>query len=171
MLTGQYARMMASYNRWQNENLLAAAETLPPQVRDADLGAFFHSIRGTLSHLLWADQMWLSRFTTAPRPNVGIAQSPDMIRDWQDLRAARQDADAAIVAWAKTLPDGLLSGDLRWFSGANNTEMARPLAHVVAHFFNHQTHHRGQIHAMLTRAGAKPGVTDLAFIPENLIAD
>ncbi len=80
------------------------------------------------------------------------------------MRGARAEADRRITDWAgRVTPDWLL-GDLTWFSGALGKEMSKPTGLLVVHFFNHQTHHRGQVHAMLTAAGERTGDTDLAFI-------
>jgi uncharacterized damage-inducible protein DinB len=112
--------------------------------------------------------MWLSRFDGGTRPQVGIADSPALFPDWDIFRIERRATDARIVDWATALGPERLAGDLHWFSGASGRAAQRPMALCVVHFFNHQTHHRGQIHAMLTAAGAKPGVTDLVFMPETL---
>ncbi|QYX58559.1 DinB family protein [Roseovarius sp. SCSIO 43702] len=156
---------MARYNAWQNDSLLAAAKTLDPVDRTAERGAFFGSITGTLSHLLWADLLWMSRFDGGETPEGGIGESAALFDDWQDYLARREAADRRIVDWAEGLDEAALGGDLTWHSGALGREVTKPRAVCVVHFFNHQTHHRGQVHAMLTAAGARPGDTDLAFMP------
>lgn len=168
MVTADYVRLMARYNAWQNASLLAAAATLDPAERGRNRGAFFGSIRRTLSHLLWADLVWMSRFDGGPRPDVDISGSPDLFADGPDFLTRRAETDARIRAWAEALRDDDLVGDLRWFSGAVGRETVRPLALCVVHMFNHQTHHRGQVHAMLTAAGARPGDTDLFILPDSI---
>ena len=163
MITGSYARTMAEYNRWQNENLVTAAEGIGAEARAADRGAFFGSIMGTFSHLLWADTIWMSRFDQGDPPAVGIKDSPRFETDWERFCLARIEMDARITGWTLGLEE--IAGPLRWYSGALERDMEQPLALCVTHFFNHQTHHRGQIHAMLTADGARPGDTDLAFMP------
>lgn len=165
MITPDYCRTMANYNAWQNENLLAAADGLSDAERKEDRGAFFRSIAGTLSHLLWADLVWMARFTGVEAPQVGIADSPMLWPDWAPYRAARREQDAVIGVWAEGQTDDSLGGDVTWFSGVLGREVSKPRALLVAHMFNHQTHHRGQVHAMLTAAGAMPGDTDLPFMP------
>jgi uncharacterized damage-inducible protein DinB len=166
MITSDYVRTMASYNRWQNESLYDAARTLTDAQRKEQRGAFFGSIHGTLNHLLWADQMWMSRFAGTPKPKgKRPADSTAEYETWDKLKAARMAFDGVISAWADKLDPEWLTGDLTWFSGAAGREVTKPKWLLVTHLFNHQTHHRGQVHCMLTQCGVKPGVTDLAFQP------
>lgn len=166
MITPEFARTMARYNAWQNASLYGAAATLSDEARRADRGAFFTSIHGTLSHLAWGDTVWLSRFTGSPAPSVGIKDSAGYVVDWDALRAERARLDAAFTDWATGLTAEHLSGDLSWWSGAAQRQVTKPVALLVVHAFNHQTHHRGQVHAMLTSAGAKPDDTDLFLMPD-----
>jgi len=168
MTTPDYARLMARYNAWQNEAVYGAADTLDAAKRAADLGAFFGSIEATLNHILWADRIWLHRFAGTPKPNVGtIPESVAECETWDDLKPARRDLDRQITDWANGLTDADLAGDLTWYSGALGKDMSKPMAKLVVHFFNHQTHHRGQVHAMLTAQGARTEATDIPFMPER----
>lgn len=160
-ITPAYVRAMALYGAWQNRSLLAAADGLDEAARRLNRGAFFGSIHATLSHLLWGDRAWLARFTDGERPPGGIAESTTLFPDWEGLKRERGVTDASILAWAETLDPAWLEGDLSWFSGAFGRELTRPRWQLVAHMFNHATHHRGQVHAMLTAAGATPDATDL----------
>lgn len=166
MITPAYARTMARYNRWQNESLFREAAALPDEERRRQRGAFFGSVHGTLNHLYWADSLWLSRFGAAERPrSANIKASVDEFERFEDLAAARQMLDGGIVRWAEALTDDIITGDLTWWSGAYQKNVSRPAAVIIAHIFNHQTHHRGQAHALLTAAGAKPEDTDLIYMP------
>ena len=78
--------------------------------------------------------------------------------------------DQAINDWATGLDDERLTGDLSWFSGALQADVSKPMWMLVSHFFNHQTHHRGQVHAMLTSAGPKPEDTDLFIMPDPYLS-
>ena len=167
MITAGYCRVMARYNRWQNASLIEAAGGLDEAARQADRGAFFGSIHGTLSHLLWADTIWMSRFDGGAPPGVGIPDSPGFAGPWPALCDARTRMDARILDWAGALDDAALDATLSWYSGALGRDMEKPISVCIAHFFNHQTHHRGQVHAMLTAAGARPEDTDL-FAMEGL---
>ncbi len=167
MISPEYVRIMARYNRWQNKSLYGAADALRDADRTADRGAFFGSIHGTLGHLLWGDTIWMSRFDGWDAPGCGIADSAQMEIDWTALKTARARADARILEWAERVAPGDLAGALTWYSGAMDREITKPRALLVMQLFNHQTHHRGQVHAMLTAAGARPDDTDLPFMPED----
>jgi len=165
MIDAAYVQRMARYNRWQNENLYGAADALSDAERQRTRGAFFGSIHATLNHLLWGDRIWMSRLAGTPRPQGGIPQSVSLYADWNDLKRERAAFDTVIVDWAEQLEDASLAGELTWFSGAIKAEVRKPKWLLVTHMFNHQTHHRGQVHCMLTQAGSKPGDTDLPFTP------
>ncbi|CAM5771443.1 DinB family protein [Bosea minatitlanensis] len=166
MVDPAFVLTMARYNAWQNENLMAAAAGLTDEARRLDRGAFFKSIHGTFNHILWADEVWLSRLLGTEKPTVGGRGSAAYIEGWDPFCARRRQRDRAILDWAQGVQPDWLRGTLIWYSGAAGREMGRPRAFVIAHLFNHQTHHRGQIHAMLTAAGAKPDDTDLFLVDE-----
>jgi uncharacterized damage-inducible protein DinB len=166
MMTPELCATMARYNAWQNANLYGAAGHLTDEARRLERGAFFGSIHATLSHVLWGDTVWMSRFDGWERPEVAIRDSAGFEPDWDRLGARREEADARIVGWSLRVEPDWLAGDLTWFSGALGREITRSAGLCVAHFFNHQTHHRGQVHAMLTAAGARPGDTDLFAMPD-----
>jgi uncharacterized damage-inducible protein DinB len=170
MITTAYVRTMAAYNAEMNRRLYAAAGGLSDAERRTPRGAFWGSIHGTLCHLLWGDRQWMSRFAGWPRPATPIRESARMIDDFAELAAARAEADAGIARWAETLDDPWLDGDMAWFSGAVNREVRAPKRLLVTHFFNHQTHHRGQAHALLTAAGQATGATDLFLLVPDIVA-
>ncbi|PZW38530.1 putative damage-inducible protein DinB [Humitalea rosea] len=153
--------MMATYNSEMNRRLYAAAGRLMDEERRAPRGAFFGSIHGTLNHLLWADQMWMSRFDGWDKPVQSIAESPEMVGDFPTMLATRINIDGRMEAWARRVTPAALEGETLWFSGSAQRDVAKPTALVITHLFNHQTHHRGQVHALLTAAGEVTGDTDL----------
>ncbi len=164
MITVDYVRAMAEYNRWQNQNLYGAAEGMSDAARKEPRAAWFGSIHGTLNHLLWGDQIWMSRFAGTAKPRAaGIPDSAAMYESWDELKGERAAFDRIILDWAERLDPAWLDGGLTWFSGAVGRELSRPKWLLAAHLFNHQTHHRGQVHCMLTQAGVRPGTTDLPF--------
>jgi uncharacterized damage-inducible protein DinB len=165
MIDVAYVQRMARYNRWQNENLYGVADTLSDAERRRERGAFFGSIQATLNHLLWGDRMWMSRFAGTTKPDGGIPQSVSLIADWNELKRERAAFDDVIVDWADRLDQASLDGELTWFSGAIKADVRKPRWLLVTHMFNHQTHHRGQVHCLLTQAGGKPGDTDLFILP------
>ncbi|HEY1544452.1 MAG TPA: DinB family protein [Xanthobacteraceae bacterium] len=159
-----FVRTMAAYNAEMNRRLYDAADRLSDGERRAPRGAFWGSIHGTLCHLLWGDQIWMSRFDGWTPPSVKIRESSAMIADFAELGRRRAEADAKIDAWAGRVDDAWLAGDMVWFSQAAQKELRQPRMMLVTHFFNHQTHHRGQAHAMITAAGESTGDTDLFLV-------
>lgn len=164
MVAPSFVRAMAAYNAEMNRRLYGAAAELTDGERRRDRGAFWGSIHGTLCHLLWGDRQWMSRFAGWPKPEAAARDSPRLIEGFDELRAARIEADAGISAWAERVDAAWLAQDQAWYSGAAGKELSRPRGLLLAHFFNHQTHHRGQAHAMLTAAGRQVGDTDLFLI-------
>lgn len=166
MITPAYCQTMARYNAWQNDGLRKIVAGLDPAALKQDRGAFFGSIMGTLNHVLWGDMIWISRFDGGPAPDVGMAKSADFTPTPAVWSADRFRMDARITLWARSVRALDLTGDVTWTSEAANRVVSRPKALCVMQLFNHQTHHRGQVHAMLTAIGIKPNETDLPFMPE-----
>ena len=166
MISTEYVRLMAAYTTWQNRNLYDAADTLDDEARLADRGAFFGSIHATLNHVLWGDQLWMHRLAGTPPPDQpDIPGSVSTHTGWEDLKADRLETDTRMLDWSRGLQAEALEGTLSWYSGAIGAEIARPRWALVVQLFNHGTHHRGQVHAMLTAAGARPSDTDVPFMP------
>ncbi len=140
--------MFAGYNAWCNERLYAAASSLSDADYRANRGAFFKSVHGTLNHLLVGDRIWMHRFTGEGE----LPKSLDAILydDFAALRAARRGEDARISRYIERLSDTDLAGTLRYRTFVNPATIEQPLAPALDHFFNHQTHHRGQAHALLS---------------------
>jgi len=166
VITPQYAVTMAKYNTWQNSQLLDVVEVMDHGDLAQDRGAFFGSILGTLNHLLWGDLLWLARFDKARQAPEGAHLT--FCADGPAWCEGRRRCDQAIEAWAHALEPGQLEGDLLWYSGALQDDFKKPMRECVVHFFNHQTHHRGQVHAMLTAAGQNAPVSDLVFMSESI---
>jgi uncharacterized damage-inducible protein DinB len=164
MITPAFVQIMATYNAEMNRRVYAAASRLGDADRRQERGAFWGSIHATLSHLLWADQTWLARFEGRVVPASSLRDSPRFATTFDDLHQQRAATDAAIGAWAAGLTQAWLNEDLTWFSAAAQRELRKPRALLVSHFFNHQTHHRGQAHALITAAGESTGDTDLFLI-------
>jgi len=151
--------MMAGYNAWCNERLYDAAAQLSDADYRADRGAFFKSVHGTLNHLLVTDRIWLKRFS-------GQGEAPNrldaiLFEDFSELRTAREGEDARILAYVDGLSDADLTGHIRYRTITNPAEIEQPLAPALVHFFNHQTHHRGQVHCLLTGFGLDAPSLDL----------
>jgi uncharacterized damage-inducible protein DinB len=141
-------RMFAGYNAWCNARLYDAAATLSDADYRANRGAYFHSLHGTLNHLLVGDRIWMRRFTGTGE----LPKSLDAIlfADFASLRAARRVEDARIKDYVGSLSDDDLAGTLRYRTFSNPADIEQVLAPALDHFFNHQTHHRGQAHGLLS---------------------
>jgi uncharacterized damage-inducible protein DinB len=164
MIDPIYAQTMARYNRWQNANLHSLGSTLSEEARRQDRGAFFKSIHATLNHLMWADRLWMSRIAGLAKPAGGIPESAFHIDDWAQLKNERVTFDDWLVGWSDRLDAAEIGGDLTWRSVSSNSQITRPRWFAIVHMFNHQTHHRGQVHAMLTAAGTTSSDTDLIMM-------
>lgn len=153
---------LARYNRWMNEKLFAVCAELSDAERKADRKAPFGSIHGTWNHLLLTDRAWLGRFSGVPFEFQTLAD--ELYSDFDQLRRERVLTDDAIDAFVADLTPEKLASTLR-FTRSDNIEYAFPLWVCVAHLFNHQTHHRGQITTLLEQLGVDFGVTDLPKMP------
>jgi len=168
LITADWVRMMDRYNRWQNNNMGLAMASLPLEALLEERGAFFGSILRTANHLIWADTIWMARFDGGPKPDASSFDAMSLYGTHTDWATVREPLDQRISKWANTVTDADLAEDLDWYSGMQDRDITLELGRCVTHFFNHQTHHRGQIHAMLTNAGAKTEDTDLTFMPEGM---
>lgn len=171
MIGAAYCATMAQYNAWQNNQLFRVLDALDEAELTADRGGGYGCTLGTLSHLLWGDQMWMARFDGGVGATVGMPESRDLFATLAGWRAARSDMDARIIRWADGLEDADLERDMTWFSAAMGCDITKPVGMLVTHMFNHQTHHRGQIHGMLTAGGTQAPVSDLFFMPDFPISD
>ena len=159
----EYAKTMAAYNNWMNGCLYAAGAKLSDEQRKRDLGAFFKSIHGTLNHLLLADRIWMGRFAQKPFPARSLDQ--ELYADFDELRAQRERTDQAITEWVNSLRNADFDGQLSYTSIVNPQPRTCPFWLAALHFFNHQTHHRGQVTTLLMQNGVDPGVTDILLLP------
>lgn len=162
--------LMAEYNKWINESIYSAVSGLSFEELIKDRGAFFGSIIGTLNHILVADIIWLRRFACHPKSFSaleGIKSKP--IPDKLDsivfleldlLKQERESLDNIILAFVNQLSDDVLATNLS-YQNTKGISYSKCLAHLMQHFFNHQTHHRGQVSTLLSQLGIDLGVTDL----------
>jgi len=159
---------MARYNAWQNKQITGIVEAMSEAELRKDRGAFFGSIFGTLNHLLWGDTLWMSRFDpSVDAPSVPASAHTEFTPTIAVWSAERFRMDGKIRHWANSLRSLDLRSDLTWVSSLDPTPHSAPLTLCVAHFLNHQTHHRGQVHAMLTAAGQDAPVSDLIYMPKD----
>ncbi|PSL17201.1 DinB family protein [Shimia abyssi] len=165
MISSDYCRVMARYNDWQNTSLVTAADELSDAARWQNRGAFFGSIAETFNHLYWADALMLARILGNERPQDSITHSLAKPKKWNEFKILRLERNVEVQNWADGLSDQDLTGSTAWIPPGGTKRVQMPTALCAVQLFNHQTHHRGQIHAMLTAAGVEPKPTDLSAMP------
>ena len=145
----------AGYNAWANALLYDAAATLSASQYRRDGRAFFKSVHGTLNHLLVTDRVWFSRCAGMDAIQGPLPVTLDAIlhEDLAELRAAREREDAAILRYVRGLDESAYGGLISYRRVSTPEAQTQPLVQALAHWFNHQTHHRGQAHALITRWG------------------
>jgi uncharacterized damage-inducible protein DinB len=151
-------QMLARYNTLANQTLYEACARLDVGEREKERPGSFRSIHRTLNHILLGDQVWMERFTgggatTPPLDTVLHAGFPA-------LRAARETEDSRIEAFMAALTDQFPATEFRYTNNRGNLHID-PAPLVLAHFFNHQTHHRGQVHVMLSQTEVQPPSLDM----------
>lgn len=162
-----YVRTLARYNQWANRRLYATAAGLHEADYMRQLPSYFGSLHATLNHILVGDRLWLGRLTG--RPPAGIAALDQILyADLVGLRVAREAEDALIINYADELDEPTLNSTLRYKTIKGDTKTT-PLRLVLGHLFNHQTHHRGQCHGLLSALGVKePPELDLIYFVREL---
>lgn len=173
MNLGSHFVLLATYNQWMNDKLYEAASRLSAPELNADRGAFFGSILGTLNHLVGADTIWLHRFRAHPKAHAALdaivewpvptALSQVLFPDFGALREHRARVDQVILRWAESLSEADLDHVLD-YRNMRGVAAQRRFSGLLLHFFNHQSHHRGQATTLLTQAGQDVGVTDLLML-------
>lgn len=160
MLQRDYFVTLGRYHIWAGQQLLESLGPISDMDYHADQGLFFRSIHRTLNHLLLVDLLWHGRLTGKPFAVSSLDQ---------ELVKERARLAEELLRQAEVLRD-LVSGLDESRIGAVNayvdTEGRRresPLALQLAHAFNHATHHRGQITAVVTRLGHESPVLDLPY--------
>lgn len=157
-------KLLARYNQWMNRRIYDVCSRLSDEERKKDRKAFFGSIHGTLNHLLLGDRIWLGRFKNKPIQVESLAQ--ELYSDFNQLREERDQTDTRIIQWAEEIADAVLRGNLTYTSIVRSESRTQKMTVAVIHFFNHQTHHRGQLRTLLSQRGLDCGVSDLIWMPE-----
>ena len=148
----------AAYNRLANATLYAACAGLSGAEYRRDLGAFFGSVHGTLNHLLLGDTIWMTRFEGSAHLSSDL--DAILFEKFEALRLAREQMDRRIERFFAELPDGFEQRTVRYVNNAG-IDSEDPLSVILPHFFNHQTHHRAQVHTLLSQLGHASPVLDL----------
>ena len=176
-MTPSLCLVMAEYNHWMNQRVYEVAAKLSDDQLFGDRGAFFGSLFNTLNHIAVADLMWLHRFaqlrqlsglaaamSSLPSPTTLTQPVADSLAGLGELRTK---VDQAILGLARNVTTEHLAETLNYGHTAGKKQ-AKNFGLLLQHFFNHQTHHRGQASTLLFQAGVDIGVTDLnALIPSE----
>ena len=159
----QIFNRMTRYNRWMNERLIQTCSQISDEQRKRNRDVPFGSIHGLWNHLLVCDRLWLARFESAPLPYSRLDE--EICADWDEFQTQRARTDDAIDVFIASLSEEKLDSTLHFVSLSNPAPRQFPLWIGVQQLFNHQTHHRGQITALMEQAGLDCGVTDFAAMP------
>ncbi len=169
----EHLRLLSRYNQWMNDKLYNTAAQLPADELARDRGAFFGSLLGTLNHIIVADIIWLQRFCEHPAQHAALDQIRSMpkpqalaqtlLDDFTALSAERRNLDATIISWCEQLNASDLNHKLA-YRNMKGEASVKNFASLMLHFFNHQTHHRGQATTLLSQQGLDVGVTDLVTL-------
>jgi uncharacterized damage-inducible protein DinB len=170
MISPNYCRLFASYNQWFNERLYATCAAMNEETRTADVGAFFHSIHGTLQHLIWADLHWCAKLEIDVSNVKAFADAFDdnVSANWHEMKQVRKQIDAALIAWAESISQEFVDADAS-YTGANGVVRELTQALWVVQMFNHQTHHRGQVTTLISQRGIDIGTTDIYHAPGAIV--
>ncbi|MFW7378463.1 MAG: DinB family protein [Oligoflexus sp.] len=166
----QYIHLMTDYNQWMNEKLIIACDDIEPKELERDRQAFFHSILGTWNHILVADIIWLRRIAgqyphTLKLSSLDSLPTPTsldqiLFQDWNTFKIKRRELDELIMNMSESLTEKDLTTEMKYQSMSGQSHQ-QDLWLVLSHFFNHQTHHRGQLTHLIHQLGINPGATDL----------
>jgi uncharacterized damage-inducible protein DinB len=157
----QHFMMFAAYNQWANGRIYDAAADLDDEEYNRNVGAFFGSMMATLNHVLTADRVWMKRFTGEGDATASLDKI--LHRALPVLRMAREAEDKRIIDWIGGLGDKALAGRFTYMTVTDMRTVSQRLAPALDHFFNHQTHHRGQAHTILTVLGRPSVPLDLIY--------
>lgn len=153
------------YNRWMNERLYEVCSRLSEDELRLDMKAFFRSIHGTLNHILLADKLWLGRLDGQPFTVNSLDQV--LYMEFPLLAHARKQTDLDIEHLVRRLNLEDVDAPITYHSISENKQNTSTRGFALLHLFNHQTHHRGQITAMLAQLGHDYGTTDLMAMPSR----
>jgi uncharacterized damage-inducible protein DinB len=169
----EHLRLLSRYNQWMNDKIYKAAGQLPADELARDRGAFFGSVLGTLNHIMVADIIWLQRFSEHPKQYTALepvrampkpeALAQILVNDFSVLTAQRRNLDTLIISWCEQLDASDLVYKLA-YRNMKGEAAVKNIGSLILHFFNHQTHHRGQTTTLLSQQGLDVGVTDLVTL-------
>jgi uncharacterized damage-inducible protein DinB len=172
MQWSDHYRRYARYNAWINQSLLEASLSVSVEAQNQDQNVFFHSLTGSWNHIMVGDLLWLNRLAKIfpilddqmdkwPKPTK---LNQILYSNLEALAKPRQQLDELIIQWCDFLRESDSEDRLQYHNSREELQV-RPLPDVLQHLFNHQTHHRGQITALLSQLGVDYGPTDFIAMP------
>jgi uncharacterized damage-inducible protein DinB len=151
-------RTLALYNKVANARLYEQCGKLDMAEYRRERPGSFGSIHALLNHTLLGDRIWMSRFagggSTTPPLNTILFET------FAELSAARSGQDAGIESFFSNVDNGFIGRPLS-YTNSRAKACTDSAPHAVLHFFNHQTHHRGQVHVMLSQTVVPPPSLDM----------
>jgi uncharacterized damage-inducible protein DinB len=157
-------RAMAYNNAWANHRLLTACAQLSQPEFVAPRTGFFPSLRATLNHILIVDRYYVDAMEGGTLGPAAFAD-PEPCATAAALIEAQPDVDRRLLALAERLEDVGLTSTVLLNRGSR--VQSERLDRVLLHLFQHQTHHRGQAHAMLSGTSAPPPQLDEFFLADD----
>jgi uncharacterized damage-inducible protein DinB len=151
-------QMLARYNTLANQKIYEACAQLSEGEYKEIRPAFFNSIHGTLNHIMVGDRIWMTRFQGDKIPSTGLDEI--LYENFLELWTARVIEDQKIEVFFSNLKDSFLTQSIRYWNNAGNLH-EDPIKLLISHFFNHQTHHRGQVHNLLSQTAVSPPSLDM----------
>ncbi|MDO6421540.1 DinB family protein [Saccharophagus degradans] len=171
-------QLMSKYNIRMNKQVYEAALNLDDELLKKDLGSFFHSINGTLNHILVGDLLWFSRFTAHSKKyeslvKIASVAQPKSLNEIlfekvSDLYKIRKEVDSLIDLWVNTELEEVDLGKALMYKNSKGAQNHKPFGELLSHVFNHQTHHRGQVSTLLSQNGVDVGITDFLIDIPNV---
>ncbi len=155
-----YFLMMAHYNQWANQCMFALMQTLTPEQLQQDCAAFFYDVIHTANHLLVGDILWMQRISSA-QSKADYALNEVLYPNIATLTTARQQQDLDLILWIQNQPLTAFAQEIQY--ERRGQQYTEPLCEILAHVFNHQSHHRGQLHSMLFQLTGQSLELDLIY--------
>jgi uncharacterized damage-inducible protein DinB len=151
-------RIFARYNKVANARLYEQVGKLDVTEYRRERRGSFGSIHGLLNHTMVGDRIWMSRFagggkTTPPLNTI-------LFETFAEINSARAEEDASIEEFFAKVDGNFLIRRLA-YTNSRGKDYVEEAAPAVLHFFNHQTHHRGQVHVMLSQTEISPPALDM----------
>ena len=153
---------LANYNQWANNELCRHLTEMDSDVLYKDYGTFFSSVFLTFHHILNCDLIWLNRFSKLPcdyelASDLDIYIIPNSVlainyANLDELLSVRRNLDKTIIQWIEGLREDIIQTDIK-YNNISGKRINASSCGLITHFFNHQTHHRGQITTMLSQSG------------------